>query len=88
MDEKLQAELAELERQLHGSNTLDAGSRQALQQAVDDIRASMRANEQTDSQRQSLIERLRLAIEKFEGSHPTLTGTAMRLIDGLQEMGI
>ena len=31
---------------------------------------------------------LKPAVEKFEGSHPTLTGTLMRLIDGLGEMGI
>jgi hypothetical protein len=86
--EKLQDAVSELERQVQGSKTLDEGSRQALQQAVQDIRAALDADQQTETQRQSLIERLRVALEKFEGSHPTLTGTAMRLIDGLGEMGI
>jgi len=86
--EKLQDAVSELERQLRGSQTLDEGSRQALQQAVQDIRAALDAEQQTEIQRQSLVERLRVAVEKFEGSHPTLTGTLMRLIDGLGEMGI
>jgi signal transduction histidine kinase len=86
--EKLQDAVSELERQLHGSKTLDAESRQSLQQAVQDIRTALDAQQQTETQRQSLLDRLRLAVEKFEGSHPTLTGTLMRLIDGLGEMGI
>jgi hypothetical protein len=86
--EKLQDAVSELERQLNGSKTLDAASRQALQQAVQDIRTALDAEQQTETQRQSLVDRLKLAVEKFEGSHPTLTGTLMRLIDGLGEMGI
>jgi signal transduction histidine kinase len=86
--EKLRAAVAELERQLGGSGTLDDESRQALQEALRDIRSALHEDQQTDAERQSLIERLRVAVERFEGAHPTLTGTFMRLIDGLGEMGI
>jgi signal transduction histidine kinase len=86
--EKLQAAVAELERHLGGSATLDDQSRQALQQALQEIRSAIAEDQQTDAQRQSLVERLQLAAEKFGGSHPTLTGTLMRLVDGLGEMGI
>jgi len=86
--EKLRAAVAELERQLSTSPSLDDASRQHLQQALADIRAALADEQTTDSQRQSLIQRLGVSVEKFEGSHPTLTGTLMRLIDGLQQLGI
>ena len=86
--EKLRVAVAELERQLSTSPSLDDASRHVLQQALADIRAALEDNQTTDSQRQSLIQRLGVSVEKFEGSHPTLTGTLMRLIDGLQQLGI
>jgi hypothetical protein len=86
--EKLRASVAELERQLSTSQSLDEASRQVLQQALADIRAALEDDQTTDSQRQSLIQRLGVSVENFEGSHPTLTGTLMRLIDGLRQMGI
>ena len=86
--EKLRVAVAELERQLSTSQSLDDASRQLLQQALADIRAALEDEQTTDSQRQSLIQRLGVSVEKFEGSHPTLTGTLMRLIDGLQQLGI
>jgi|HubBroStandDraft_6_1064221.scaffolds.fasta_scaffold34700_2 hypothetical protein len=86
--EKLRETAAELERQLSSSANLDADSRAALELALFDIRAALEKEGQTSDGHQSLIDRLRVAVEKFEGSHPTLTGTLMRLIDGLGEMGI
>ncbi|HEX4071852.1 MAG TPA: DUF4404 family protein [Planctomycetaceae bacterium] len=86
--EKLRATVAELERQLGDSSSLDEASRQVLRQALADIRAALQDDQTTDLQRQSLIQRLGISVEKFEGSHPTLTGTLMRLIDGLRQMGI
>jgi hypothetical protein len=85
--EQLRATLAELERQLGESASLDDQSRQALEQALRDIRATL-AEQTVQQERQTLIGRLRLAVERFEGTHPTLTGTLTRLIDGLVEMGI
>ncbi len=86
--EKLRAAAAELERQLGSADTLDDQSRRVLEQALLDIRSALQETPQTDAERQSLLTRLNTAVEKFEGSHPTLTGTLMRLIDGLGEMGI
>jgi hypothetical protein len=86
--EKLRATVADLERQLSESPSLDAESRQALEQAIRDIRSTLAANETGAPETHTLVGRLRSAVEKFEGSHPTLTGTMMRLIDGLGEMGI
>jgi hypothetical protein len=86
--EKLRETAAELERQLSSSPNLDADSRAALELALFDIRAALEKEGHTSDGHQSLIDRLRVAVEKFEGSHPTLTGTLMRLIDGLGEMGI
>lgn len=85
--EKLRATAAELERQL-GESSLDDESRQFLEQALRDIRAALETQQTGTSEQRTLIGRLRSAVERFEGSHPTLTGTLMRLIDGLGEMGI
>ena len=84
----LRTAVAELEHQLSTSSTLDAESREVLEQALQDIRAALKEQTNVDQQRQTLVGRLRLAVERFEGTHPTLTGTLMRLIDGLGEMGI
>lgn len=86
--EKLRAAAAELERQLASLRSLDNESRQHLQKALADIRAALDEGQTTETERQSLIQRLGVAVEKFEGTHPTLTGTLMRLVDGLTEMGI
>jgi hypothetical protein len=86
--ENLRATVAELERQLAESKSLDDESRQALEQAILEIRAALEAHETGIPESHTLIGRLRSAVERFEGSHPTLTGTMMRLIDGLSEMGI
>ncbi len=86
--EKLRETAAELERQLSDSPNLDAESRAALELALRDVRAALQEEGEPQDGHQSLIDRLQLAVEKFEGTHPTLTGTLMRLIDGLAEMGI
>jgi uncharacterized protein DUF4404 len=86
--EQLRATAAELERQLGESQSLDDESRQFLEQALRDVRAALETQETGAPQRRTLIGRLRSGVERFEGSHPTLTGTLMRLIDGLGEMGI
>jgi hypothetical protein len=86
--EKIRAAVTELERQLGSTATLDGESRRVLEQALLDIQSALQETPQTDAERQSLLARLNTAVEKFEGSHPTLTGTLMRLVDGLGEMGI
>jgi hypothetical protein len=86
--EQLRATVAELERQLSAASTLDPKSREALEQALEDIRAALQDQGSINEQGQSLTHRLRDAAERFGGAHPTLTGTLMRLIDGLGEMGI
>jgi hypothetical protein len=86
--EKLRAAVTELEHQLGSTATLDGESRRMLEQALADIRYALQETPQSDAERQSLLTRLNAAVEKFEGSHPTLTGTLMRLVDGLGEMGI
>jgi polyhydroxyalkanoate synthesis regulator phasin len=86
--EQLRATVAELERQLSESASLDDQSRQALEQALRDIRSTLAEQTPLEQERHTLIGRLRFAVERFEGTHPTLTGTLTRLIDGLVEMGI
>jgi phosphoglycerate-specific signal transduction histidine kinase len=86
--EKLRTTVSELEQVLRGIKSLDNESRQALEQAVQEIRAALQQETQSEVDRQSLVERLRESVERFESIHPSLTAVLGRLIDGLGQMGI
>ena len=86
--DKLRATISELERELRGIKSLDNESRRMLEQAVQDIRDTLQEREQPAADRQSLVERLQEAVERFESTHPSLTAVLGRLIDGLAQMGI
>jgi phosphoglycerate-specific signal transduction histidine kinase len=86
--EKLRTTVSELEQVLRGIKSLDKESRQALEQAVQEIRAALQQETQSEADRQSLVERLRESVERFESTHPSLTAVLGRLIDGLAQMGI
>jgi len=86
--DKLRATISELERELRGMNSLDTESRRMLEQAMQDIRDALQAEEQPAADRQPLVGRLQEAVERFESTHPSLTAVLGRLIDGLAQMGI
>jgi uncharacterized protein involved in exopolysaccharide biosynthesis len=85
--ESLKATLTELEQELRDLDPAHEQSRQMLQDAVRDIRAALH-DEGSELPDQTLIQRLTVATEKFEGSHPALTNVLTRLVDGLGQMGI
>jgi predicted nuclease with TOPRIM domain len=78
------ARVSELVRELHqlleSAEDLDAESRGALRAAAEEIDETLEGN--------STLDALRDRIERFEGSHPTLTEAVRRLVDQLAEMGI
>jgi septal ring factor EnvC (AmiA/AmiB activator) len=86
--EKLRATVSELEQELRALPTVDAEARSVLEEVVREIRAALRDSERGESQRRSPIAGLKDSVEKFEGSHPALTGILGRLIDGLAQLGI
>jgi len=80
--------ISELEKELSAVETVDDESRQRLLEAVREIRSTLEGNAASKLRPHSLIGRLQDGVQKFEGSHPTLTVTLSRLIDGLAEIGI
>jgi signal transduction histidine kinase len=87
-NEKLRATVTELERELLASDTVDAATRERLQNALAEVRAALQESETTAEDRRSLAASLTKAVEEFEGSHPTLVSIIGRLADGLSQMGI
>ncbi len=86
--EKLRATVAELEQELQALPTVDAETRSMLEDTVRQIRVALDDSRRGEGQRPSMIAGLKKSVEKFEGTHPALTGIVSRLIDGLAQMGI
>ncbi len=81
--------LVELNTQLEESGELEPGLREELRATADDIRAALEASEDAVSQLSpSLLDQLREAVRRFEGTHPKLTAATGRVIDALSELGI
>ncbi len=87
---RLHETLVELHAQLEESGELDPQLREELRASAGQIQAALdEAPEGEGGNLESgLIERLRTAVRRFEGSHPKLTAATGRVIDALSEMGI
>ena len=84
--EKLRSTLKELEEELGNLSSFDEATRQMLEEAATEIKTALRKEGQFESE--SVVERLRTAEEKFQASHPTLSGVVGRIIDALGQLGI
>jgi len=85
MDQKkLHALLAELDRELKATRTLDAQSQELLQRVLADIPA---APADAGGHR-SAETRLRELVVRFESEHPQLSGTMAQVADALGKLGI
>jgi uncharacterized protein YqgV (UPF0045/DUF77 family) len=84
-NEKLQTRISELEKEVSALETLDEESRQRLLEALREIHSTLG---ESGGSRRPQIGRLQDVVQKFEGSHPTLTLTLSRLLDALAEIGI
>ena len=80
--------LQELEEELESVDSLDEEAAELLQEAAQEIQVALQKQDAALLGHPTLIERLRNATERFEVSHPTLTGIVGRMIDGLARMGI
>jgi predicted nuclease with TOPRIM domain len=70
----------ELQQLLESAEDLDESSRDALRTAADEIDETLEG--------ESTLDAIRERIERFEGSHPTLTEAVRRVVDQLADMGI
>jgi predicted component of type VI protein secretion system len=77
--------LEKLHAELGRTDAVDDRSRELLHAVEGDIREALaRSGEQPES----LSDRLRETIERFEGTHPALTEAVSRVLDALVKMGI
>lgn len=91
-ERSLRQKLEELHAAVHGAEVVDPDSRELLREIQADVQAllerSARAEPGGERHAESLVERLREAVGRFEETHPTLTEAAGRVIDQLAKMGI
>ena len=87
----LQGILDELHEALEASPEVGEAGRSALHRAAEEIRAALDENGSPaaeDASEGSLVDQLNAALERFEGSHPRLTGIVGRIADSLSDLGI
>ncbi len=88
-DSELRDHVQLLHEELESADAVDADARKQLAVLLDDIRALLDRSEggSTDTP-ESLAERLEVATQEFETSHPTLYATVARVVDTLSNLGI
>jgi len=83
---ELERRLAELHAELARTQSIDAKSRELLEDVRRDIESVLERSDEPGQR--SLRGRLEAAIEHFETSHPVLTDTMGRVMDQLANLGI
>jgi F0F1-type ATP synthase membrane subunit b/b' len=78
--------LDELHAALESAPEIGDVARDALRQAVDDIRAAL--DEPGREREESLADQLSQAVDRFEQAHPQLTSIVGRVADALSDIGI
>ena len=86
--EKLRATIEDLEDELNSLTTIDAETRGLLQEALSEIQAAIHKQDPAHIEGHSLSGKLTRAAERFESTHPTLSGIVSRVVDMLAQMGI
>ncbi len=86
--DQLKGTLRELKNELASLDSLDIETRELLEGAVHEIEGKLRRETGDEDQEKWSHSGLKDAIERFETSHPTLTGILSRLVDALGQMGI
>ena len=86
---RLRERLDELHEELSQTESVDAESRKALVDVLDDIRELLERNDEGASKRLgSLSQRLSDTTHEFEESHPKLAEALGRVVDALANLGI
>lgn len=83
----LREQLASLHAALADAEAVGPEARELLRAVMQDVQRLLEAQE-PEPQPEGLVDRLREAVEDFEGSHPTLAEAAGRVIDALAQLGI
>lgn len=84
--DRLRALLVELDRELKSTGSLDARSKDLLEQVLADVREL--DTPAAPGQNQSVEDRLRKLVLQFESEHPRLSGAVAQVADALAKLGI
>ena len=88
-DESIRSPLKKLHSALKGATSTTVKDRELLKQLSVDIEALLALPcAITRAEHQSIIDRLRVAVTRFEVSHPDLTATMAQVNKALGDMGI
>ena len=89
MKEQLREHLETLHSELSNTSSVDARSKQLLEEVLGDIRELLAQAEPPDGDEpHGLADRLREAAHSFEESHPALSTAVGRVVDTLTNLGI
>ncbi len=89
MDQRpLRETLEQLHKQLENTESVDEESRQLLHHLMKDVQDMMEREGDDSFDNHTIVDHLRLSIEKFEVTHPTLTLTMGHLLDILCQTGV
>ena len=89
--ERLKQMLEELHAELASTDTVDTDDRALMVTVLDDLKVKLDGDAgegDEDADEPSITDRLRESMERFEGEHPTLSESVMRVIDQLAKLGI
>jgi len=86
--DNLRNALNELEEELAKLDTVDEETRQALEDARSEIQMVLETSEPDTPASGGLIDQLKVAEQRFEADHPTISGILLRMVDLLGQMGI
>ena len=88
-DESIRRPLKQLHDALKGVSSTTGEDRELLKQLSADIEALLALpHAMSHAEHQSIIDRLRVALVRFEVSHPDLTATMAQVNKALGDMGI
>lgn len=86
--EELQATLSQLHQELESADHIDDDARDALVQAMDEIREALERSGGPPDEEAPLSKRVREMVSQFESEHPTFAEILNRLSEGLATLGI
>ena len=86
--DKLRHALDELEEELAKLDSVDDETRQALEETRREIQTVLKASQPDTPASGGLVDQIKIAEQRFESDHPTISGILLRMVDLLGQMGI
>jgi hypothetical protein len=87
--QSLQGMLETLRAELRDSEDVDAGTRGLLVRLQEDIEVLLDLSSEAEPEHHKQVETgLRASVERFEGTHPSLTAAMNRVLDLLVSIGL